>query len=238
MSTKQSIALMLVGGIVLGGCATIRTHLRYGNLASQTEMRESVFLELRSDLPRTVYLAEACSADSEITLRPDLDRALAAAGYTLVDDPDEATYVIQINHVRLTEIELSGDQTLGDAIGAAFAAGFGAAVAADLVGASAGAVGGIGLAVGAVGFIMDAETKHIAHLLTTDVRVTETVPAPDSLAYAAVRRDATALRNHETQVVSGASKVNLRFKESLPVLVAGMSHTLARMLPERPAGSE
>ena len=229
MSRNHVTAAALVGCIALGGCSTMRMHMRYGNLTSQTEMRESIFLELRSGLPPTVYVAETCTADSVVTVRPELDRQLAASGYTLVEDPNEATYLLQINHVRLTETELSGDQTLGDAISSAFTAGAAAALAADVVGAGDRAVGGVGLAVGAVGFIMDSQTKHIAHLLTTDVRVTESVAVRDSLA----DLGAPTVREHETQIVSGASKVNLRYRESLPVLVERMSHTLARMLPPR-----
>lgn len=240
MSRNHSIAAVLAASIVLGGCATVRMHLRYGTLTSQTEMRESIFLELRSELPPTVYIAETCSADSDITVRPGLDGELAASGYTLVEDPDQATYVIQINHLRLTEAELSKDQTLGDAIGAAFAAGTAAGLAADVVGAGAEAAVGVGLAVGAAGFILDASTKHIAHMLTTDVLVTETVAVRDSLGDPGdlepeVVTGGRPLRRHGTQIVSGASKVNLRLTESLPVLVDGMGHTLARLLPPRPA---
>lgn len=241
MPQTRSTVLVLAGGMLLGGCATIRTHLRYGSLTSQAEMRESVFLEPRSDLPPTVYLTETCTADSQVSVRPSLDRELATAGYVLVDDPDSATYVIQINHVRLAETELSGDQTLGDAISGAFAAGVGAGVAADVLGASGDVAAGVGLTVGAVGFIMDAKTKHIAHLLTTDVLVTETVARPDTLADADASEGqpsvgAATLRQHTTQIVSGASKVNLRYGESLPVLVAATSHTLSHMLPVRTAG--
>ena len=45
---------------------------------------------------------------------------------------------------------------------------------------------------------------------------------------------ASDLRYHQTQIVSGASKVNLRIDESLPVLVDGMTQTVARLLPARP----
>ncbi|UCG89131.1 MAG: hypothetical protein JSW71_11570 [Gemmatimonadota bacterium] len=225
---QRSIAMLLLGSAHLGGCATMRLHLRYGELASQTEMRESVFLALRSDLPPTVYVSETCAADEKITVRPRLDRELAASGYAMVETPDEATYVLQVNHVRLVETELSENQTVSDAIGSAFAAGFGTGVAADVFGASGDVAAGLGLAVGAIGFIADAHTKHLAHLLTTDVLVTETVPGGDSVA----------LRRHATQIVSGAAKVNLRRAESLPVLVDGTSRALGRLLPGRSGDSD
>jgi hypothetical protein len=223
LSPQRSTTLALLCSLTLSGCATMRMHMRYGDLTSQTEMRETVFLELRSDLPPTVYLTESCAADGEISVRPQLDRHLVASGYTLVGAPEEATYVIQVNHVRLVKQELSEDQTLGDAIGSAFAAGFAAGLAADVLGASSDAVAGIGLVVGAIGFIADSQTKHLAHLLTTDVLVTETVPHGDSVV----------VRHHETQIVSGAAKVNLRRDQALPVLVDGTSRALGRILPGR-----
>jgi hypothetical protein len=232
--------MALAGCIVLGGCATMRMHLRYGELTLQTQMSESVFLEPRSDLPPTVYIAETCTADSNITIRPDFDRQLAASGYTVVQDPNDATYVIQVNHLQLTEAELSEGQTLEDAMSSAFTAGLAAGLATDVVGGSGRAASGVGLAVGAIGFIVDANTKHMAHMLTTDVLVTETVAIRDSIADMRAAEaqgvsGASDLRYHQTQIVSGASKVNLRIEQSLPVLVEGMTQTVARLLPARPA---
>jgi hypothetical protein len=232
MPLGKSIATALAGCIVLGGCATMRMHMRYGELTSQTQTSESVFLEPRSDLPPTVYIEENCTADSTISIRPDVDRQLAAAGYTMVGDPDDATYVIQVNHLQLTEAELSEGQTLEDAMSSAFTAGLAAGLATDVVGGSGRAASGVGLAVGAVGFILDANTKHIAHMLTTDVLVTETVAIGDSVADVHATPD---VHYHQTQIVSGASKVNLRIEQSLPVLVNGMTQTVARLLPARHA---
>ncbi len=216
-------SVIMLGSMTLAGCATSRMMIRYGNLTAQTEMSESVFLELRSDLPQTVYISEASTAGRELTIRPILDRQLTQSGYTLVDAPDEATYIIQINHLRLVKSELTGNQTVNDAIEAAWWAGAGGALATDILGAP-GAAGEVGLAVGVLSFIMDASTKHIAYTLTTDVLVTESVPASGA---------ETEFRYHETQIVSGASKVNLGLENSLPAMISGLSRSLAGLLPTR-----
>jgi Enterobacterial TraT complement resistance protein len=197
--------------------------IRHGELNTRTEMSESVFLELRSDLPQTVYVSEASTAGRELTVRPTLDRQLMDAGYTVVDAPAEATYIVQINYLRLSEVELTGDQTVKDAIEGAFYAGAGAAIAADILGAS-GLAAEIGLAVGVVAFLLDAKTKHIAHMLTTDVFVTETIP--DGAG-------GTEVQYHETQIVSGASKINLDLERGLPAMIGGLSRSLAGLLPTR-----
>ena len=223
LRTVRISSIILLGSMNLAGCAASRMMVRYSDLDSQTEMSESVFLELHSDLPQTVYVAEASTAGRDLTIRPSFERGLMESGYTVVDTPNEATYVIQINHLRLEEVELSADQTLGDAIGAAWTAGVGAALAADVLGAS-GAAGEFGLAAGVLGFLFDAHTKHIAHTLTTDVRLTERVPAGGAEG---------GFRYHETQVVSGASKANLDLEDCLPTMINGLSRSLAGMLPTR-----
>jgi len=221
---NRRLVPVLIAGLVTSGCAAMRMQMRYGKLDSQTAMSESVFLVPGSALPPTVFVQETCSADSPVTVRPAIDREFAAAGYEVVEYLEDATYVLQINHLRLAEMELSKDQTLGDALSSAFAAGFAAGLAADVASGSGDLAGGMGLAVGAVGFIVDAQTRHIAHLLTTDVLLTETVVSSDG---------ALDVRDHRTQVVSGASKVNLRLSQSLPVIVAGMGQALAHLLPPR-----
>ncbi len=227
LRTFKISSFIMLGSMNLTGCAASRMMIRYGDLDTQTRMSESVFLELRSDLPRTVYIAEASTAGRDLTVRPSLERGLMGSGYALAETPDEATYIIQINHLSLEEIELSGDQTLGDALGSAFAAGAGAALATDILGAS-GAAGEVGLAVGVLGFLFDSSTKHIAHTLTTDVLVTERVPGGEG---------APEFRSHQTQIVSGASKVNLELEEGLPAMVSGLSASLAGMLPPRAPGA-
>ena len=222
LRTVKISSIIMLGSMNLAGCAASRMMIRHGDLDTQTEMSESVFLELRSDLPKNVYVAEESTAGRDLTIRPSLQRGLMESGYTLVETPDEATYIIQINHLRLAEVELSADETVEDAVSAAFAAGGGAALAADVLGGSSKVVGGVGLAVGVLGFLLDAKTKHIAHTLTTDVLVTETVPG-------AGRESEPTY--HETRIVSGASKVNLGLEEALPAMVQGLSTSLSRLLP-------
>lgn len=216
--------VILLGSMTLGGCAASRTMIRYGSLNTRTEMSESVFLELRSDLPQTVYISESSTAGRDLTIRPALDRELSASGYTVVGRPDDATYLIQINHLRLVETDLSDDVDLGDAIVAGFAAGTVAALITEEIFNAPGVAGEIGLIVGVLGFVLDANTKNIAHTLTTDILVTESVRAGGT---------ESELRYHETQIVTGASKVNLSWEESLPAIIGGLNSSIRGLLPTR-----
>lgn len=163
--------------------------IRHGDLNTKTEMSGSIFLELRSDLPQTVYISEGSTAGRELTVRPTLDRQLVDAG---------------------------------------FKAGIGAALATDFLSGSDVAAE-IGLAVAVVAFLLDAKTKHIAHTLTTDVLVTETIPDG---------AEGTHLRYHDTQIVSGVSTINLKLEEGLPAMIGGLSRSLAGLLPRRAQGLE
>lgn len=68
-----------------------------------------------SELPRTVYVSKSSTAGHDVSVQPALDWYLTQSGYDLVESPNEATYVLQINHLRTAEVELSGDATVGDA---------------------------------------------------------------------------------------------------------------------------
>jgi hypothetical protein len=221
------VAALLLVGHALTGCGAARMALRYGDLETRTELSQSVFLELRSGTPATVHVEENSTTGVEMSIRSALEAGLAAAGYAVVDDPRKATYVMQINHRSLVETEIGDGGTLGDAVSGALAAGTVAGVAADLAGAGADAATGIGLGVGLVGFLVDSRVKHVAHLLTTDVLLTETVQGDG----------ATEPRRHAVTVVSGASKVNLGRAEALAAILRSMSDSLSRLLPARPEGT-
>jgi len=195
-------------------------HMRYGELESKTELSESVFLDLTNELPRTVFVTENRSVSEPVSVVPAMRTALRSAGYNVVDAPQEATYIVQINHRQLVEYELGDGQDINDAIGNAFAAGLGTAFAADVLGATDVAAE-LGLAVGVLAFILDSNTKHLAHTLTTDVLVTENRAGPSG----------SRTREHSTQVVAAASQVNLGQAQALPALVAGVTQAVTGLLP-------
>lgn len=212
--------MALVASSTLSGCATMGMHLRYGGLESKTEMSESVFLDLTNELPRTVYVAESSTMAKQISIEGPVVTALRSSGYTIVETPQQATYIIQINHRQLVRRELTDGQTLSDALSGAYMAGLGGALAVGIL-TDSDAAGVVGLAVGALAFILDSQTKHLAHTLTTDIRVTENRCGPAG----------SDTREHATQIVAGASKVNLGQAEAMPVLTRGVAQAVAGLLP-------
>jgi hypothetical protein len=214
------IAVVAVASSTLSGCATVGQQVRYGSLESKTELSESVFLDPTNDLPRTVYVTESYTAEQPVSVREALRTALVSRGYTVVAAPRDATYIVQVNHRQLVEHELGDGQDLGDAIASAWTSGASAALAAEIFGAG-GIAGEVGLAVGVIGFLLDARTRHIAHTLTTDVQVIEKRGVPGG----------EATREHPTQIVAAASKVNLGRDEAMPALIAGVTRAVTGLLP-------
>ena len=214
--------------VLLAGCATTHMAIRPRELATQTEVTESVFLDLRTGLAPTVYISVQSTIPqetlngTEVHVRPTLDMGLRDAGYVVVDDPLEATYIFQVNHRSLVEYDLGEENSLGDAMSSAFTAGLAAGVITDAIFSDAGAE--VGLAVGIIGFLLDSYNKHVAHTLTTDIMLTETVALHD---------EEPEVLYHRTQIVNGASMMNLKITESLPSMIRELSGTLVGMLPER-----
>lgn len=202
------------------GCAATGMHLRYGELKTRTEMQEPVFMDPANESPATFYVQETSSVDGAVSVVEGVRHDVAASGYTEVDDPSDATYIVQIHHRQVLEQELDDGMTLSDAIGNAYAAGAGAAIATGVF-IDSDVAGEAGVIVGALAFVLDARTKHVAHTLTTDVQITERCTGDGG----------AEIRTHRTQVVAGASKVNLERDEAMPALIRGTAHVVANLLP-------
>lgn len=221
LGAVKVITMVLLLSSTMSGCATMGMHLRYGSMESTTEMSESVFLDLTNELPRTVYVSETNTMSTNVSIEAEMRISLESAGYTIVETPAQATYIVQVSHRQLVGRELTDGQTLKDAIGSAFAAGGVAAYATGLL-TDSDAFGPVGLGVGLLAFLLDSQTKHMAHFLTTDVRVTENRCGPGG----------SDTREHTTQVVAGASKVNLSRDAAMPVLIAGVTQAVTGLLPK------
>ena len=223
---RVAIFSLTVGGSsTLTGCGALLKSIRYSLLETKTEMTESIFMDQKTDLPPTLYLVETSTSAKDVTVRSILEQVLPNSGYTLVDNPKHATYVLQINHVALVKVELKDGETLADLIDGAVAVGYAGAFLAALANADEEGIVVVGLAAAAGSFLLDANTQHIAHTLTTDFELTETVVGPG---------EDLGLRYHRSRIVSGASKVNLHLEEALPVLQREMATALSRLLPPRP----
>jgi len=241
---------LMVSGLSLAaiqftGCQAAHTAIAKRNLDVQTKMTETVFLEPTSSENKTIFVDVKNTSDQDIAVRSGVEAALKSRGYTIVDNPNKASYMLQANVLQI------GKSNLNE-IRSAFNAGFGnGAVQGAVAGAATGyVVGGgsgknaaaIGLAGAAAGFIADAMVEDVYYSMVTDLQVRERASEGETVVQTqssdikqgsstnvsqVVQGTKTNWKTYRTRVVSSANKVNLQFEEAQPVLQTALGKSIA-----------
>jgi len=227
----------------LSACAATTTAIGKRTLDVQTRMSDSIFLEPVTAANRTVLVEARNSSD-----RPDLDvapavrAALEARGYRLVDDPEDAHFLLQANVLQV-------GRTSRTAAEGSFAKGFGSAVVGGAAGAGvgraasdqtevmiAGAVAGV-----AASAVADAFVQDVTYSIITDVQISERAGegvivtermSQDLGQGSGGQRILSTTEVHDwkryrTRVMSTANQVNLDFEDAAPELTAGLTRAIA-----------
>jgi hypothetical protein len=206
-------------------------------------MSATIFLDpIRSDL-RTVFLQIRNTSDqSAFDVANEVREGISAKGYRVVDDPQVAQYILQINVLQVGKSSPSAAQQV-------FGMGYGGAAAgagvATLAAYSAGMNSGRGLAAaGLFGGIAESVTgaivKDVYFSAITDVQIKERSGERKVQATAEhnLRQgtsggtrtyisEETDWKTYQTRILSSANKVNLEFAEAAPVLRAGLARAVA-----------
>jgi hypothetical protein len=241
---------MLVAGVLasgLAGCAATTTAVSKRNLDVQTRMTESVFLEPVPPDERTIYVEVRNTSDKpELDLQSQVRQGLAARGYTVVDDPRRAQFVLQANVLqagRSTETATEaayqggfGGNLLGGAAGGAIGYGIGRAGGGnDVLLGAAGAIAGA-----AIEGISGAYVQDVTYSIVSDVQISEraqpgeVVTQSDSASLqqgtSGSRSQSssrmTSVKTQRTRIVSTANQVNLDWPQASPALVEGLSRSI------------
>jgi outer membrane lipoprotein SlyB len=229
--------------LALSGCAATTTALGKRTLDVQTKMTDSIFLEPVTAPERTVLVEVRNSSDRpQLGIAPAVRAALAERGYRLVDDPQDAHFLLQANVLQV------GGTSAAAAEGA-FAKGFGSALVGGAAGAGlgrvasdqteaviAGAVTGVAASVVADSFVQDVTYSIITDLQISEragegVMVTERM-TQDLAQGSSGRRILSTTEVHDwkryqTRLMSSANRVNLEFEDAAPELVAGLTRAIA-----------
>jgi Enterobacterial TraT complement resistance protein len=179
---------------------------------------------------------------ADLDIAPAVRAALAERGYRVVDDPDDARFLLQANVLQV------GRTSRAVAEGA-FASGFGSAMIGGAAGAGlgrvasdqtetmiAGAVAGVGASA-----VADAFVQDVTYSIITDVQVSEragegvmvTERTSQDLAQGSGGRRILSTsevhdwKRYQTRVMSSANQVNLDFEDAAPELVAGLTRAIA-----------
>lgn len=230
-------------GWLLTGCAAATTAVAKRQLDVQTRMTESVFLDPVAPARRAVFVQVRNTSDRPaFDLEPAIRASIAARGYRVVDDPDEAEFVLQAN-------VLQAGRTSRTAAENAFGGGFGSTVLGGAIGAGAGraasedpavVIGGA-LAGAAVAAVADAYVQDVTYSIITDVQVSQRagkgvvvteitrqdLPQGTSGSRVLSATETTEWKRYRTRVMSSANQVNLDFEDAAPELIAGLTRAIA-----------
>jgi hypothetical protein len=239
---------MLSTSAVLGGCQAITTAIEHRNLDVQSKMTDTVFLEPVGPSKQTVFLQVRNTSDqADLDLASDLRSAIQSHGYTIVSEPSQAHYVLQVNVLQagkadpsqLEQLYAAGWGNLNRAASVAGATAYGAGV-----GAMAGGLSGVGygaLIAAPVALVADAFVKNVTYSIVTDVQISErTVGAVSDRMSQNLKQGRSGTRQlasnesrnekiYQTRIVSKAERVNLELAEAMPQVKAGVVRSIAGM---------
>ena len=239
--TNALVCSALTGSIVvLTGCAATQTAIQHGHLETSTKLSETVFLDPVSRAQKTIYVSVKNTSDPSIEVAPRLKESFRAHGYRVVNQVDDAHYLLQANILKVGKMSTAASQS-------ALGGGFGSALAGGAVGAGLGSlthntstvIGG-GIAGGLVGLAADSLIKAVNYTMVTDVQISERVGRGIKVQEehrASLKQGTSSSLNqvssregqyqrYRTRVVSNADKVNLSFKDAVPALEVGLVKTL------------
>jgi hypothetical protein len=188
-----------------------------------------------------VYVQVRNTSDrDDFDLSEDLRAGLERRSHTVVNDPERAHYLLQVNVLQVGKIDPSAAERM-------FAGGYGSTIGTAGAGATIGALSGGtwmaagigGLVGGASALVADALVKDVTYSVITDVQVSER-------SAVAVRertnqrlqqgrsgtRDISAeessgWKRYQMRVISSANQVNLDLEDALPALRAGVARSIA-----------
>lgn len=160
---------------MLAGCSGVDAIANHGQLDVHTHMSETIFLDPVGPSLKTIYMGIRNTSDyPTIDVRGPLSQALSARGYTIVDDPALAHYLLQANVLQAGK--LNKDQVnglLSNGFGQPLLAG---AVAGGLTGGltnNAGAGLGVGLGVAAASALLNYAYQDVTYAVTIDIQLSE-----------------------------------------------------------------
>jgi len=232
---KHAFILLLTGAaLMLGGCSTMHTATHKQELKVKTKMSETVFLEPVGPSQQTVYVKLRNTSDKELDdLEPRIKAALISRGYTIVNDPADAWFMLQANVLHV-------GQTDDDTVNSMVDAGFGGAVAGGFLGAAT-TGRGRGMVAGALlgaaaGMIADALVDDVYFSIVTDLQIRERPLAGETITQTQTYREAQGgtvtkqriegaqmeWKTYNTRVVSSANKMNLTYDEAKEPLTEGL----------------
>lgn len=232
----------LFGAIfLLGGCAATQVALEKKDLKVETQMSDTIFLDIANQEDKTVYLNIRNTSDKDIDVTPYVAQRLEDKDYRVIDNPKDAYYIVQANILYVGKADPS-------ALRQSVYAGWGGLAGGAVAGAATAAVtegkvpegAGIGALVGGLAEVLTGSiTKDVTYTIVTDVQIFERSPHPVAQTRSAqlkqgkdvsITQSSSSLTDryiYQTRIASSANQVNLELEQALPPLMDGIGRSIA-----------
>lgn len=236
---RLSLIMACLGALaLLAGCAATYTGLRYKDLKVENKMTASIFLDPVAPPQRTVFVQVRNTSDKQFNLQGDVVAAVTKQGYKVVQDPNQAQYLLQANVLSVGEVDESAlEKAKLGAFGGPIA---GAAVGAVLGGSRPGTGAAIGaVAAGAAEVISGALVKVNTFMVVTDLQISERTKMGVSQTFRSDLKQGTGRtttsqqvsstgqwKKYQSRIVSSARQTNLTWPEAYPALRAGIAQAI------------
>ncbi len=225
------------------GCAAAQIALEKKDLKVETQMSDTIFLDLETRIERTVFVDVRNTSDKDMDVKSLLVGKLQEKGYAVTNTPSEAFYIVQgsVLYVGKADPSALRESLYGGYGGALAGAMGGAAVGGVTHGLGGMAIGmGIGGLVGGVGeLVAGSLVKDVTYTIVTDLMISErstdkveqTVQADLQQGKGSVIQQTSKgtvdRRRYQTRIVSSANKVNLNLEEALPSMLDGLAKSIS-----------
>ncbi len=151
---------VIASTLLFTGCATTE-------LQTNAKMTQSVFINPVAKSKRLIFVSSKNTSGQRINLENTIVNELIAKGYTIVDDPEMATYVLMMNILYCDK-----KQENNTAAGAVGAGALGAGIGGYNGHSTAGTVG-IGLGAAVVGGLIAKATEDTIFQMQVDIVIRE-----------------------------------------------------------------
>lgn len=229
--------------LLLTSCGATTTALGKRELDVQTKTTNTIFLDPVAADKRTVFVQVRNTSDKpELDIERAVRERVAANGFRIVEDPEQAHYLLQANVLQAgRSSRTAAEQTFGGGFGSAIFGGAVGAAAGRALSRDTGTIIAGGLLGAAASAVADSMVQDVTYTITADVQVSERardgVMVTESLRQnlgqgSAGGRTVSATETHQwkryqTRVQASANQANLEFEDAAPELVDGLTRSIS-----------
>lgn len=205
--------LCMVG--FLAGCNAVYTGMSKSDLAIQTKMSSTIWLNPTVPENTYIYVQSRNTSDNFAfnDLGNDIKKSLMLKGYLITNDPSEANFVLQTNVLKA--VMVSDIANADQASSSAMLTGAGVGFAVGTKNNNTTAIGA-GLLAGLASMYIDANTRDNYYAVQTDIRITEKSKGVNPIYYTTVL---TVMANQVNLTPQSASAP---IKEAIANSLAGL----------------